>query len=194
MSMQQINLLALPPPGPRLSARVALGTLTLFLLGLLVQALWVERELQQLRSQEAELQADLGRLQAESARLQARLIQRDAQRSLDGANAAELRLRRALADHLARGELGSLVSPAPVLDLLARHRSDRLWLTAVSLTRAGTALRLEGQVLGTEPALDYVLRLRALLASLGTQVDALELDTTTESGADVPRVYSFRIH
>ncbi len=175
---QQINLLPRGPISPKLSARRALLTLSTFFLMLIAYGQWLHA-----RANAAQQQTlDSGHaLQAQRAKLLA-LQKKMGEHHAAGDIAAQIaalepqtRVAKELLARLKSGELGSLDGYGKQFTALASLSTPGVWLTSISMSNAGRALRVEGRALHKQQVLTYARQLNAVMTPFGAQVSALEV-------------------
>jgi MSHA biogenesis protein MshI len=151
--------------------RSALAVLSLLILSLL--GLWGVRQGDVMTAQKLEAASAL-QLQQANDRLRARTQQHG--EDLD-AEIAALKPQADAAQNLMAqaGQLGSPQGYARYFSLLASIPEDGLWLTNVSVDKAGKSVSISGHALRKESVMRYADRLNTHFASFGVQFTALEL-------------------
>ena len=76
---------------------------------------------------------------------------------------------------LKSGELGSLDGYGKQFTALSSLSTPGVWLTSISMSNAGRALRVEGRALHKQQVLTYARQLNAVMTPFGAQVSALEV-------------------
>jgi hypothetical protein len=171
---QQINLLVVKKIGVD-SAWTASAALALFLLVLL--GVWGVRQSDLAAAREAEAASAL-QLQHTQARLQALMQPQGAEVAAEiaalkpEADAAQKLLAQA-------GDLGSPQGYARYFSLLTTVAEDGLWLTGVTVEKAGKTVRISGHALHKESVLRYARRLNALFADDGVKFTGVEMSPLT---------------
>jgi hypothetical protein len=172
---QQINLLVIKRSGSA-SALAALAVSGLVLVALL--AVWGARQGELHRVQEAEAASAL-QLQQATAILQARAQQK----GLDAEIASVRPKAEAAQKFLAQmGELGSRQGYARYFSALTTAGEEGVWLSSVTVDRAGRSVQVGGHALRKESVMRYAQRLNALFAEDGVQFTALELTPEVSNG------------
>lgn len=167
---QQINLLVRKRSG----AGIAWLVLALSVLLPVSQlGLWAVRQGDLTRAQAAEA-ATTRQLQDAKARLQARTPQSGTNY---GAEIEALKPRAEAAQKMLDrvDELGSRQGYGRYFGALASVNEEGLWLSSVTVNKAGKAVGISGHALRRESVLHYAAQLNALFADAGVQFTALEL-------------------
>lgn len=175
----QVNLWVKPPPGPRFSAAVAalgLGVTILAMLG------WWQWEHSHSADLEAQLAQDGRRLESLRAELRARQAELQTLRVAGTAAVGGRRLDEPLMARLRSGEFGSLQGYAGYLDTLATIPGKGVSLSAITITRAGKEMRLQGQAIDEAAVLDYAATLNERFAPRGVSFAAIELSAGQTGG------------
>ena len=108
----------------------------------------------------------------------------------------QTRVAKELLARLKSGELGSLDGYGKQFTALASLSTPSVWLTSISMSNAGRALRVEGRALHKQQVLTYARQLNAVMTPFGAQVSALEVtpvlqpaEPTTQHAA----VFAFKL-
>ncbi|MBS0370702.1 MAG: hypothetical protein JSS57_16075 [Proteobacteria bacterium] len=174
---QQINLLVMKRSGSA-SALATLAVLGMLLVSLLT--VWGVRQSALRAAQETEAASAL-QLQQATATLQARTQQK----GLD----AEIALLRPKAEAAQKflaqmGELGSRQGYARYFSALTNASEEGVWLSSVTVDRAGKSVQVGGHALRKESVMRYAQRLNTLFIEDGVQFTSLEL--TPEAAGSKP--------
>ena len=197
---QHINLLPKPPKTVLLSASHAAAALALWcaVLGLFAWTGGRDAEAARIRTDRvgAELQSQQVLLQA----LQKRLGDGAEPHDLAAQIAAlepQTRVSKDLLERLKNGELGSLDGYGPQLTEFARVPQRGVWVTLVTVSNAGRALRVEGRALRKEQILPYAATLNAALAKYGIALKDIEvapMQQTPDEDSSVVPVWTFKLY
>ena len=175
---QQINLLPRGPISPKLSARRALLTLSTFFLMLIAYGQWLHARAnaaqQQTLDSEHALQAQRAKLLAMQKKMGEHYAAGDIAAQI-AALEPQTRVAKELLARLKSGELGSLDGYGKQFTALASLSTPGVWLTSISMSNAGRALRVEGRALHKQQVLTYARQLNAVMTPFGAQVSALEV-------------------
>ena len=196
---QQINLLPRGPISPKLSARRALLTLSTFFLMLIAYGQWLHARAnaaqQQTLDSEHALQAQRAKLLAMQKKMGEHYAAGDIAAQI-AALEPQTRVAKELLARLKSGELGSLDGYGKQFTALASLSTPGVWLTSISMSNAGRALRVEGRALHKQQVLTYARQLNAVMTPFGAQVSALEVtpvlqpaEPTTQHAA----VFAFKL-
>ncbi|RTL34977.1 MAG: hypothetical protein EKK49_07940 [Rhodocyclaceae bacterium] len=179
---QQINLLVMKRSGSA-SALATLAVLGMLLVSLLT--VWGVRQSALRAAQETEAASAL-QLQQATATLQARTQQK----GLD----AEIALLRPKAEAAQKflaqmGELGSRQGYARYFSALTNASEEGVWLSSVTVDRAGKSVQVGGHALRKESVMRYAQRLNTLFIEDGVQFTSLELtlEAAGSKPGDAPR-------
>lgn len=197
---RQINLLPQPPKRALLSAANAAIAMLGWCVTLAVLA-WsgsrdvdaaraaAERNALELKSQQQLLQA-----------LQKKLGDADNPHNLAAQIAAlepQTRVSKDLLERLKNGELGSLDGYGEQLTEFARVPQRGVWVTLVTVSNAGRALRVEGRALKKAQILPYAATLNAAMAKYGIALKDLEvapMQQTADEDQSMAPVWTFKLY
>lgn len=197
---RQINLLPQPPKRALLSATNAAVAMLAWCatLGLLAWSgsrdidaarVAAERNALDLKSQQQLLQA-----------LQKKLGDAGNPHNLAAQIAAlepQTRVSKDLLERLKNGELGSLDGYGEQLTEFARVPQRGVWVTRVTVSDAGRALRVEGRALKKEQILPYASTLNAAMAKYGISLKDLEvapMQQTVDEDQSMAPVWTFKLY
>lgn len=196
---QQINLLPRGPISPKLSARRALLTLSTFFLMLIAYGQWLHARANAAQQQTLDSEHALQAQRAKLLALQKKMGEHYAAGDIAAQIAAlepQTRVAKELLARLKSGELGSLDGYGKQFTALASLSTPGVWLTSISMSNAGRALRVEGRALHKQQVLTYARQLNAVMTPFGAQVSALEVtpvlqpaEPTTQHAA----VFAFKL-
>lgn len=175
---QQINLLPRGPISPKLSARRALLTLSTFFLMLIAYGQWLHARANAAQQQTLDSEHALQAQRAKLLALQKKMGEHYAAGDIAAQIAAlepQTRVAKELLARLKSGELGSLDGYGKQFTALASLSTPGVWLTSISMSNAGRALRVEGRALHKQQVLTYARQLNAVMTPFGAQVSALEV-------------------
>ena len=197
---QQINLLPKPPRRSPLSATNAAAALLLWaaLLGGLVWA--GARDVDAARTSADKVAAELASQRQLLQALQKKLGDNDNPHNLAAQIAAlepQTRVSRDLLERLKNGELGSLDGYGEQLTEFARVPQKGVWVTLVTVSNAGRALRIEGRALKKEQILPYAATLNAAMAKYGIvlkDVEVAPMQQTVDEDQSVAPVWTFKLY
>lgn len=165
---QQINLQAQKKSefDPAKTALAALGLVLLSLLGL-----WGMGQGKVAAARQAEAASAL-QVQQANAKLQAHQPEPDLAAKIAAIKPQAEAAQKMLAQ---TGDLGDQQGYARYFSSLASIAEDDLWLTNITVDKAGKAVRISGRALHKESVMRYAQRLNDLFAGDGVQFTALEL-------------------
>lgn len=197
---RQINLLPAPPKRPLVSARNAALLLAAWSLLLAVQSWLGARAVDA-----AQLAAESGaRNLQERQQLQIALqkkLGKDGPTNDVAAQIAALeprtRVSRDLLARLKNGELGSLEGYGAQLTEFARVPAPGIWVTTITVSDAGRALRVEGRALHKEQVLPYAAALNRAMRKYGIVLKDVEIapqQSVVDADAPADRVWNFKLY
>jgi hypothetical protein len=88
-----------------------------------------------------------------------------------------------LLDELKAGGVGSAEGASRQLLLLASVGEEGLWLTKISVTKAGKSVAIDGRALRSETVSRYAGKLNRVFAPMGVQFNSLEMTPQSPQGA-----------
>lgn len=197
---QHINLLPVVRRACALSAQRAVLVLALWLLAWLGMALAGRQEVTDMTQAAANTTRQRQEQQAMLKALQKQLGQSDAATDIASQIAALEPRTRVAEDVLARlknGELGSLQGYDGQLTTLASIAQPGVWLTAIHISNAGRALRVEGRALQKEQVLRYAQTLNSDMQAYAAQFAQVEIAPVLPAPGANPGsapVFSFRLY
>lgn len=165
---QQINLLVVKRSGS-VSARAALVASGVLLASLLT--VWGVRQGTLRQAQEEEAASAL-QLQQATAILQARAQQKGLDTEIAGLRPKAEAAQQFLAQ---MGELGSRQGYAHYFSALTTASEEGVWLSSVTVDKAGKSVQIGGRALRKESVMRYAQRLNTLFAEDGVQFTSMEL-------------------
>lgn len=197
---RQINLLPTPPKQPLVSARNAALLLAAWSLLLALQGWLGARAVDA-----AQLAAESGaRNLQERQQLQTALQKKlgtDGPTNDVAAQIAALeprtRVSRDLLARLKNGELGSLEGYGAQLTEFARVPAPGIWVTTITVSDAGRALRVEGRALHKEQVLPYAAALNRAMRKYGIVLKDVEIapqKSVVDADAPADRVWTFKLY
>ncbi len=197
---RQINLLPTPPKPPLVSARNAALLLAAWGLLLAFQGWLGARAVDA-----AQLAAESGaRNLQERQQLQTALQKKlgtDGPTNDVAAQIAALeprtRVSRDLLARLKNGELGSLEGYGAQLTEFARVPAPGIWVTTITVSDAGRALRVEGRALHKEQVLPYAAALNRAMRKYGIVLKDVEIapqKSVVDADAPADRVWTFKLY
>lgn len=180
---QQINLLVQEQRGPAISAlRSLIGLGAILLLYLAYTAYgWIGSfqlgDTAELSN--AQLVAEKAKLKDLEQKLGARPKQEELLAQIEALR-APVEESRLVIDLVQTGAGSSAAGYSGHMTALARISEDGVWLSAISITNAGKAVRLEGRSLRADAVMRYAQRLNEQFAAYGAQFSGLELTPGSE--------------
>ncbi len=200
--MKQINLLPAPPRRPWLSAPAA--ALSLLACSLLPgwQAWDGQRQIEAAQRLAGDRERELAAQQQLLLALQKKLGDSEATHDIGARIAAlepQTRVSKDLLERLKAGELGSLDGYGAQLAEFAALPQRGVWVTRVTISNAGRALRVEGRALRKEQILPYAAVLNAAMEKYGivlTHVEVAPMQQSADSADDtasVTPVWTFKL-
>ncbi len=198
---QQINLLPAPSKQPLASARNAALALAVWCVLLAVQGWLGGRAVDAAR-----LSADRGAAELrERQQLLQALQKKLGAGEQPGDIAAQItaleprtRISRDLLERLKNGELGSLDGYGAQLAEFTRIPQPGVWVTTVTISQAGRALRVEGRALRKEQILPYAAALNRVMGKYGIVLKDVEVaplqPAIDEDGVAAAPVWTFKLY
>ena len=103
--------------------------------------------------------------------------------------------RRAWADLMQKGELGSPLGHSPWLEALASLHEDGVWLQGVEVSKGGQAMSVSGKSLSTEAVMRYIGQVNEAFRPMGIQFSSIEITQEAASGEAVKAgVLKFKLY
>lgn len=196
---RQINLLPKPPKKALLSAPHA--ALSLLLCGALLglQAWSGSRDVAAARAAAERSGLELKSQQQLMQALQKKLGESDNPHNIAAQIAAlepQTRVSKDLLERLKSGELGSLDGYGEQLTEFAGIPQRGVWVTRVTISNAGRALRVEGRSLKKEQILPYAAVLNEAMGKYGialTHIEVAPMQQTVDEDQSVAPVWTFKL-
>lgn len=196
---RQINLLPKPPKKALLSAPNA--ALSLLLCGALLglQAWSGSRDVEAARAAAERSGLELKSQQQLMQALQKKLGESDNPHNIAAQIAAlepQTRVSKDLLERLKSGELGSLDGYGEQLTEFAGIPQRGVWVTRVTISNAGRALRVEGRSLKKEQILPYAAVLNEAMGKYGialTHIEVAPMQQTVDEDQSVAPVWTFKL-
>lgn len=197
---RQINLLPKPPTRALLSAQNAALSLLLCAALLGLQAWSGSRDVDAARAAAENSERELKSQQQLMQALQKKLGDSDNPHNIAAQIAAlepQTRVSKDLLERLKTGELGSLDGYGEQLTEFAGIPQRGVWVTRVTISNAGRALRVEGRSLKKEQILPYAAVLNEAMGKYGialTNIEVAPMQQTVDEDPSVAPVWTFKLY